>query len=521
MRNGLHANRTVISTATSCVLLAASMAALGAAVAGPAATAERAGTPGLGTPHVRVESGLLGGVERDGVLVFRGVPFAAPPVGDLRWRPPQPPLPWSGERRAERPGPACMQQSESVGAVSEDCLSLQVFAPKGVASAPVMVYLHGGSNSAGSSSLGYFDGTPFARDGVVLVAPNYRLGALGFFAHPALTGAAPPGEPLADFGLMDQLAALRWVARNVEAFGGDPKRVTLFGESAGATDVLALLAAPAARGLFAQAIVESPPGGWDPWPSLEEAETEGVSLAGALRLKPPVTAVALRAVPAKRLVDAERFFVPVRDGRLLPESPAAAFAGGRAAHLPLILGSNSDEASLLGDPARLVHGVGPALLAAYAADGPDARAQGAALFNDRNFAGPVRWFARRAAPLAPTWLYHFSYVRERQRRHVPGAAHGSELPYVFDSWDKISPRVAGLSAEDRAMSAMVHGLWVAFAKTGVPAAPNVPAWPPYTEERDELMELDRVPAVVGHFRQRQLDAQEISAGKRSAPAPPS
>jgi para-nitrobenzyl esterase len=520
MRTSLQANRTVISAAASCLLLAATAAVLGPAVAGSAGTADPAGAPAPGSLRVRVESGLLGGVARDGVIVFRGVPYAAPPVGDLRWRPPQPPLPWNGERRAERPGPACMQQPQGGEAVSEDCLSLQVFAPKGVTGAPVMVYLHGGSNSAGSSSLGLYDGTAFARDGVVLVAPNYRLGALGFFAHPALTSAAPPGEPLADFALMDQLAALRWVARNVEAFGGDPKRVTLFGESAGGTDVLALMAAPAARGLFAQAIVESPAGGWDRWPSLEEAVAEGVSLAGALRLTPPATAAALRSVPARRLVDAERLFLPVRDGRLLPEGPAAAFAGGRAAHVPLILGSNSDEASLLYNPALLAHAVGPALLAAYAADGLDSRALGAALFNDRNFAGPVRWYARCAAALAPTWLYHFSYVRERLRGHLAGAAHGAELPYVFESWDKISPRIAGLSAEDRAMSAMFHALWVAFAKTGMPAAPNLPPWPAYTEQRDELMELDRVPAVLSRFRQRQLDAQEIASGRRSAFAPP-
>ncbi len=512
MRTCPHTDRTVLTAGSSFLLLAVSLAALGAAAAG---------APAPGIPSVRVESGLLDGVERDGVLVFRGVQYAAPPVGDLRWRPPQPALPWSGERRADRPGPACMQVPQGGEAVSEDCLSLQVFAPKGVTGAPVMVYLHGGSNSAGTSSRALYDGTAFARDGVVLVAPNYRLGSLGFFAHPALTGAAPPGEPLADFGLMDQLAALRWVARNVAAFGGDPKRVTLFGESAGGMDILALMAAPAARGLFAQAILESPPGGWDRWPSLEDAEAEGVRLAKALRLTPPASTTALRAVPARRLVEAERLYLPVRDGRLLPEGPDAAFAGGRAARLPLILGSNSDEASLLEDPARTVQWTSPALATAYAADGPDSRALGAALFNDRNFAGPVRWYARRAAPLAPTWLYRFSYVRVQRRGRVPGAAHGAELPYVFESWDKLSPRITRLSAEDRAMSATVHALWVAFAKTGAPAAPNLPPWPAYTGERDELMELGSVPAVVGHFRQRQLDAQEAAGGRGSASAPPS
>jgi para-nitrobenzyl esterase len=482
-----------------------------ALLAGAAGGADPA--PGPAAPaQIRVESGLLAGVAQGNVLVFRGVPYAAPPVGALRWCPPQPPVAWKGERSAAAAGAACMQRDDEarLAAMSEDCLTLQVFAPKGAQKAPVMVWLHGGGNITGAGSKAAYDGASFARDGVVLVAVNYRLGPLGFFAHPALTRAAPAGEPLANYGLMDQIAALAWVRRNAAAFGGDPGNVTLFGESAGGQDVLALLAAPAARGLFAKAIAESPGNGWEPLPTLAAIEAEGERAAAkaGLAAGAGVTAGQLRALPAERLVrEMAGDYEPTVDGRLLPESITEAFARGHAADVPLILGSNSYEASLA-PKAGVPPGVTAEIRAAYAPDATTHAALGAALMADRFFHAPVRWFARHAASGAPAWLYHFSYVRVSQRATLPGAPHSSEIPYVFDSWDAISSRALLLPEEDRAMTARVHSCWVSFAKTGVPNWPGGPAWPAYTPARDELLEIAAIPAVRQHFRQAQLDAQE-------------
>jgi para-nitrobenzyl esterase len=531
--------------ATAIVMLAAAAAgswarsanAAPASAAGAAAAAsqpeQRAATaaPEPAAPKAAVESGLLAGSEQDGVLVFQGVPYAAPPVGPLRWQPPQRPLHWSGERSATAPGLNCMQSVDAAGVsrggggVSEDCLTLQIFAPKGAHQAPVMVWIHGGSNVQGAGSKSVYDGTAFARDGIVLVAINYRLGPLGFFAHSALTRRAQPWEPLANYGLMDQIAALQWVGRNVAAFGGDPRDVTVFGESAGGQDVLALIAAKSARGLFARAVVESPAPAWGPMPSLADAEMQGARLAAKMGLGAGATAAQLRAIPAGRLVSEMREddYGPVTDGHLLTQSIAKAFAGGDAAAVPLIIGSNSGEASLLEGASMQLDDIPAAAREAYAGEALSVKELGDAIFTDREFAAPVRWIARQASRRSPAWLYQFSYVRVSQRQKTPGAPHASELPYVFDSWDKVSRRAYMLPAEDRAMTALVHSCWVAFARTGVPACQGAPAWPAYTADRDELLELGLVPAVRQHFRRAQLDAQErTTAGiPGAAPAPSS
>lgn len=455
------------------------------------------------------------------MLVFRGIPYAAPPLGPLRWKPPQPPASWPGERNASASGANCMQPLDSAGVspgggpISEDCLTLQVFAPKPAAKdakpAPVMVWLHGGGNTQGSGSKPSYDGSAFARDGVVLVSINYRLGPMGFFAHPALSRTSKPEEPLASYGVMDQIAALRWVQRNIAAFGGDPANVTLFGESAGGVDVLVLMSAPSARGLFAKAIAESPGGVWYPLPKLADAEAEGQKAAVKAGLAAGATAEQLRALPADRLIhDMGDDYGPIQDGRLLTESPAQAFAHGHAADLPLILGSNSYEGLMNQDTATLP-GLSAEMRAAYSSEASTEKALGDVLFADRVINAPVRWFARQAAAGAPAWLYRFSYVRPSQRAKVPGAPHGSEVPYVFDSWDKISARAALLPAEAHAMTALVHSCWIAFARTGVPSCLGAPVWPAYAPDRDELMDFG-VPATVrSHFRQPQLDAQDHAA----------
>jgi para-nitrobenzyl esterase len=336
------------------------MLRLGAIIFGAVALASAAQAQ---APKVKVEGGVLVGASTDRADIFRNVPYAAPPVGDLRWAPPQ--ASGSLERRARRHQqwpvlPAedergrHAQRGQRQWPGQRGLPAAQRLAPKNAKSAPVMVWLHGGSHRTGAGWI--YDGQNFARDGVVLVAINYRLGPLGYFAHPALTKAA--GEaPMGNYGLMDQVAALEWVQRNIAAFGGDPKNVTVFGESAGGASTLAILSTPAAKGLFHKAAVQSG-GGWSEPKLLTVKEAEGAAVATSLGLAGAQASLAeLRAIPADRLIDETLAgeYGPFVDGRLLKETPAQAFAAGRETDAPLIIGANSGEDSLLGrklsDPA--------------------------------------------------------------------------------------------------------------------------------------------------------------------------
>ena len=299
----------------------------------------------------KVAQGELRGAVAGTVASFKGIPFAAPPVGDLRWRPPQAAKPWTGVRDATAYGPMCMQMRQVTPDVkqSEDCLTLNVWTPatfKPGAKLPVMVWIHGGSFTGGSGSNFLYDGTHFAERGVVLVTVNYRLGRLGFFAHPALT-AEQRGAPLANYGMMDNLAALKWVQANISAFGGDPANVTAFGESAGGILINDLMASPQAKGLFAKAISESG-FGRIPGQPMAQAEKIGVDYAAGLGVTGtgPEAMKALRALTAEQLSKAAGQVTPILDGKVLPEGPAAAFAAGRELKVPYIAGGNSWEASL-------------------------------------------------------------------------------------------------------------------------------------------------------------------------------
>jgi para-nitrobenzyl esterase len=471
---------------------------------------------------VRIDSGVLVGTSDSGVESFKGVHYVAAPVGPLRWAPPVPVKSWSGERAAQTYGPICPQrvnadgtpnEGGASGATSEDCLFLNVWAPPHARGAPVMVWLHGGGNNQGAGSLGAYDGSAFVRDGVILVTLNYRLGVLGFFAHPALTAAAGPGEPLASYGLMDQIAALQWVKRNIAAFGGDPANVTLFGESAGGGDTLGLMASPLAKGLFAKAIVESG-GGWGPPVSLAKAEADGAAIAAKAGAGAGASVAQLRALPVDALLAAAgpSGEVPI-DGRLLTRTPSQAFAAGAEAPVPLMIGSNSFEASLMATfhiPASALLAAAPAALKAAYADLPNDDAKAAAGFTDAFMGAPARWIAARASARAPTYLYHFSYVLDVQRPTSRGAGHATEIPYVFASWATLGPIGMGLkpSAADLEATSIVHSCWVAFARTGTPACPPAPAWPAYSSANDTLMEFDAPPGLKQNFRKAQLDAQE-------------
>jgi para-nitrobenzyl esterase len=447
--------------------------------------------------RARVQGGVLVGAVDSGVKIFKGIPYAAPPVGPLRSALPQPVIPWSGERAAAAFGASCMQRvplrnvaPESPGAqVSEDCLTLNVWAPQAASKAPVMVWIHGGGNQIGSSAVKYYDGAAFARDGIVLVSLNYRLGKLGFEPH--------NGE--ANFGLWDQVAALKWVKRYIAVFGGDPTNVTLFGESAGGQDTLALMTAAAARGLFQKAIVESGGGGWGPNPKI--AQQEAADHVGEWGV--------------------------IVDGHLLKEPPLSAFAGGRAAHIPLIIGTNSEEGSLLGLDAhsdgifpKLSAGDMGILKAVYGSQGTADEDLARLVFRDGYFASEARWIAAKVnAEGSPAYLYRFDYVLSVLQKRRAGAFHGSEIPFVFDRMPEIS-----VSDDDMRVEQALHECWAAFARMGKPVCDKARDWPPFGPNGNgKWMVFDAHPSVRPLEKVVALDllqcrlAEEIPLASGSCP----
>ncbi|HEY2480577.1 MAG TPA: carboxylesterase family protein [Caulobacteraceae bacterium] len=484
-------------------------------------------------PEASIATGRLAGAVEDGVSVFRGVPFAAPPVGPLRWRPPQASAAWAGVREATRFGPAC-PQGHPHGIVdvvpyggappptSEDCLTLNVWAPApATGRAPVMVFFHGGSGVFGAGSLPYYDGARFARDGVVLVTVNYRLGALGGFAHPALAREAKPGELQGNYALMDQMAALRWVRRNVSAFGGDPANVTIFGESAGGISVLNLVTTPSAWGLFQKAIVESGGGWFPPGQSRDKAEAAGVKIAAALGVPATGTAAQLRRIPAQALADTNLPQAGYTDPRLSPEGMTSAIDAGRHAAVPLMIGVNSGEDSLLdhgGGVAKARATIKPGVMAQlrqlYGGVDDDTLARD--YFRDALATAPARWVTRKWSVKAPAYLYRFEHVDEAALPRRTRAPHGGEIFYVFETLGKqpASLGAAGPTPGDERLAADIHARWVAFARTGSPNPPGRPHWPACSPNADRWMVFaQNGPVVRDHLMQKQLDWHEA----RTAP----
>jgi len=474
-------------------------------------------------PTATVDSGVLAGVQRGAIQIYKGIPYAAPPVGPLRWAPPAPAAPWTRPRDASSFGAICPQPKSAIpgasGAQSEDCLFLNVWTFAGARGAPVMVWIHGGSFLFGSGGGPFYDGDAFAHDGVILVSINYRLGALGWFAHPALTRAAAPGAPLANYGLMDQIAALQWVKRNIAAFGGDPANITVFGESAGGASVLALLSTPSANGLFARAIVESG-GGWAADHSLAAAEQQGVATVTAAGLGPDATADQLRALAPDKLSPPMTLggVGPTTDGRLMPRSITQTFAAGQQLKVPLMIGSNSYEASLMAafkiTPASMLALEPTTLRPLYPGDDATVAAD---LFTDSVMGAPAYWIAGQAAARAPAFLYHFSYVPTVGLKQTPGTIHGGEIPFVFADWSSLAPNV--VTPQDQAMEALAHACWVSFAKTGTPAC-GTARWPQFQTGSQVWMEFGQTtygPQVVA--RKSQYDALETTLLPRLEAAP--
>jgi para-nitrobenzyl esterase len=473
---------------------------------------------------VRVDGGLLAGV-RDagtGVTAYLGVPFAAPPVGPLRWRAPAPVPAWDGVRRADRLAAQCMQPGRAadsvyaefsgVQAMSEDCLYLNVWTPAASAQEklPVMVWIHGGAFQQGSPSNPVFVRGDLPRQGVVLVTIAYRLGPFGFMAHPQLSAEA--GGASGNYGLMDMAAALRWVQRNIAAFGGDPARVTAFGQSAGAHGVIALMASPEARGLFRQAIAQS--FGISPTPTLAAAETDGLRFAQQAGT-PDIAA--LRALSAQELMQrylaqGSRFNLIV-DGKFLPRSLGDAFAAGQEQPVPLVTGWTRDEGTAFPAApsaddfkARLGRRFGARAMAAEglypAADDAEAARSSRQLFGDELFAGGVLAAARAHAARAPTYVYHFAHAQpfkpgQRYREADPasalGAFHSSDYPYVFGTTQVLT---RDWGPDDARMTALMQGLWLQFAKTGDPNGPGLPYWPGFEDGSPTVLQLVPDPVLV-------------------------
>src|SRR5882757_7278294 len=476
---------------------------------------------------IRLDSGVMADVAADssGVRLFKGIPFAAPPTGDLRWQRPSPVKPWEGIRQAQDWGPRCMQ-SNRLGDIDsdnkrmeEDCLYLNVWTPAKSATdkLPVMVWIHGGSNNVGAGSQPDYNGNNLATKGVIVVTINYRLDVFGFLAHPELTKESGT-QASGNYGLLDQIAALQWVSKNIAAFGGDPANVTVFGESAGAFDVSLLMVSPLAKGLFARAIGESG-GALTPIPAfgpkpLAVGEADGLKFGQAMGVN---SLAELRARSAQDVLQAAiegaiNFGFGVVDGYVVPDHPAKATAEGNFARVPLLVGWNQDEGSLFA--ARLVKW-GPDTpsyaerIRAQFKDQADAvlklyppgatqdadKATYAALFGDEIISYGTWAWAERASATTPTYRYFFT-------RRPPGAPelsvypltgpgvyHSAELYYVFGN---LQIRDWPWEADDRRLADAMTSYWVNFAKTGNPNGDGLPPWPAYQPGGDgQVMQLGK------------------------------
>jgi para-nitrobenzyl esterase len=464
-------------------------------------------------PVVATDRGLVRGLATDGADEYLGIPYAAPPVGALRWQPPHAAARWPGVREATQYGPHCAQTDGAfgTGSTSEDCLYLNVFTPADHArlrrNLPVMVWIHGGSLTVGESD--DYDPTPLVRNGAVVVTINYRLGALGFLATSGL--AAEQDGHAGDYGLMDQQAALRWVQRNIGRFGGDHHNVTIFGESAGGLSVLSHLASPSAHGLFDRAIVESGAYALTLAP-LTQAEASGASFATAVGCDGQNT-TCLRNVPVSTILAHESTgYEPDLDGRVLTQSLGTAFASGQFNRVPVIDGTNHDEwrlfvglFALLGRPVTAENyadqfGVPPDVAAKIVAEYPlsdypsPAVAVGAA-GTDSTYACPAVSADTMLSKYVPTYAYEFN-DEQAPELFLPavagfsyGAAHASELQYLFGL---TADHPAPLSATQQRLAATMQDYWTNFARRGYPAGAGAgaPPWPSFTSTRQLVQSLD-------------------------------
>lgn len=505
-------------------------------------------------PIVQTKAGKLRGAVQDGVAVFKGIPYAAPPIGQFRWRPPQAVSPWQGIRDALAFGPDCAQAEWGGGpgtmakGSSEDCLCLNVWAPaeaKQNARLPVMVWIHGGGFVGGSGSGPETFGDQFARQGIILVTINYRLGRLGFFAHPALRQEYPE-EPKGNYGYMDQLSALAWVQQNIASFGGDPQNVTIFGFSAGGVSVHSLMTMPAAKGLFHKAICQSSGGrdgvlsgrpinkeNADPFYPVS-AETIGLNFARKHGIEGSDAAALakLRELTVADIVDGGQetdgqggpriLAGPILDGQLVVETAESAYKAGRQAKVPLMIGSNSAEiggsfVNTADSKETFFALFGPLESQAKAAFDPDGRGEFAEIITRFNtdwvWSEPARMTARAfLTQRLPVYMYQFSYVPAGIRAQMKyGAAHGTEVAYVFNHPNN-RPGVDEIQAEDQKVGQIMHSYWINFARNANPNSPGLPHWPVYSLPEEEIMDIEITgePVSKPDPRKARLDVIEQS-----------
>ena len=475
---------------------------------------------------VQTQSGLVSGVAGidAAITVFKGIPYAEPPVGNLRWTAPRPPRSWQGVRQADHFSDACTQIFPKLdSAKTEDCLYLNIWTPASSAAAalPVIVWIHGGGFRVGSGREPLFDGEDLAKRGLLVVTLNYRLGIFGFFVHPELTKESTRAAS-GNYGLLDQLAALQWIQRNIAAFGGDPNKVTIFGQSAGALSVNCLVASPLAKGLFRAAISDSggvgAGFGRTDMPSLEEREKAGVKLAESVGAR---SLAELQALPAQKLLQIGTIIGPNVDGWLLPESVDSLLKSGRENKVPMLSGSNSDEGQHMirsawpardyVEHARLAYDEdAKEFLVLYPSDSDDS----AKASQQRQFADQVALGERALADDvvrggANAFLYYFSYLDTGDYNSEPstlglklGADHGAELPYVFgllNRWKSAVPE------SDLKLQNVVMSYWTNFVKTLNPNGRALPVWKSFRDSRDAAMVLDQSVGMRAHPRGAQLE----------------
>jgi para-nitrobenzyl esterase len=490
-----------------------------------------------GSPTVKTASGVVRGVTEGDVDNFLGIPYAAPPVGEFRWRPPQPVIAWQGERDATKFGANCAQAGWPRGSgkiadgSSEDCLFLNIWRPantKPGAKLPVMVWIHGGA-FVGGSGADPDAGNQFAKQGVILMTFNYRLGRLGHFAFPALSEEHPE-EPKGSYAFMDQIAALKWVQQNIAEFGGDPKNVTIFGFSAGGVSIHSLLTIPSAKGLFQKAISHSG-GGRDgvltgrpinkenasPYYPVS-AETIGKNFAHkhGIEGRDAAALAQLRALKVEEIVDngdesdgqgGPRIYSgPILDGKFVTETAESAYKGGRYAHVPIMIGNNSAE---IGGPfvnaskskEELFSLFGKLADEAKAAYDPDSKktfAEVQTRFNtDKVWAEPARFTASIFAKNGdPSYIFLFSYVPAAMKARMPfGPGHGTDISFAFDNLR--APNGATISPEDKEVAKMMNAYWVNFAKTGNPNGTGLPKWPVYSSKKNQILDIQSDGKAVG------------------------
>ncbi len=482
-------------------------------------SAASAQSPAPRRVRVKITSGVVAGVTNADATVtsFKGIPFAAPPVDSLRWRAPRPAASWTGIRQADRFGPSCMQGPNTpfgpwtseflyVTAVSEDCLYLNVWtAAKPTERRPVLVYIYGGGFGSGSGDVPVYDGTQLAKKGLVVLTINYRVGALGFLAHPELT-AESPAHASGNYGLLDQVAALQWVRDNVTAFGGDSTRVTISGQSAGAMSVALLTVSPLAKGLFHRAIIESGPGGLAAMGVAgtrglarprADAEREGVAFAAT---KKATSIAELRALPATEFVRVAGRFGPVVDGLFIQDDMASLVAAGKVNDVPTLTGLNADEGSASPNyghmsaeafrqqAAQRYGARAGEFLTHYPSSSEDeaSRSQKASA-RDAAVVGVQRMLTERAVTSrSSAYAYYFDRAIPWPEHPEFGAFHTSEVPYVFGTLE-VLPRP--WTDADRRLSEVMMDYWVNFASDGNPNGPGLQPWPAFDPAKPSVMEL--------------------------------